>query len=137
MIFDKDRESPLFDRTFLNVDEMLTGIKDWIGPPAINTPSPYPYQEAFELGISITKRRRSNMGSGQKQNPSGSTGDGTFFSDLLITKRDKPEVHEAVTLFLKLIDEMKNKIPGLTTNISKSNRYCISYYNNPEPNSLR
>ena len=58
IIFDKENENPLIDETFSNVDEMLSGIKDWIGPQTITIPSPYPYPEAFELGIATAKRRQ-------------------------------------------------------------------------------
>jgi len=61
IIFDKENENPLIDETFSNVDEMLSGIKDWIGPQTIMIPSPYPYSEAFELGIATAKRRQPNL----------------------------------------------------------------------------
>jgi hypothetical protein len=58
IVFNKDNENPLMDETFAGVDDMLSGIKEWIGPQTITIPSPYPYPEAFELGIATAKRRQ-------------------------------------------------------------------------------
>lgn len=58
IVFDKNNENPSLDENFLTADQMLSTIKDWISPQAITIPSPYPYLEAFELGIATAKKKK-------------------------------------------------------------------------------
>jgi len=56
IVFAKNSEVPLMDMEYKNTEEMFRELRKFISPEAIRAPSPYPYPDAFKLGISIAKK---------------------------------------------------------------------------------
>lgn len=53
MIFDLENEKPALDKDFTDCREMIEGLRQWVGRTAIRKSAPFPYRNAYEIGLSM------------------------------------------------------------------------------------